>query len=176
MLDWSLEVLLIPYLSPENRTSVTKLHSRNFCLELCPIFLDYISCSIFKHPNVMITCLVLKYLGVLIKCLVLNHPCVMEFCLEYLQIISCLVMKLMMCHDCIGHGLLSKCLSWTSSSIHERSRKHMNSIPVMAINFIYVHVSQFVNMKFEHVLFDLFYFKLFIKPYVHQTWTCCTFA
>jgi len=156
MLDRSLEVLLIPYLSPENRTSVMKLHSKKFCLELCPILLDYISCSILKHLNVMISCLILKYLGVLIKCLVLNHPCVMEFCLEYLQIISCLVMKLMMCHDCIGHELLSKPLSWTSSSIHEWSRKHMNSILVMAINLIYVHVSQFLNMKFEHVFFDLF--------------------
>jgi hypothetical protein len=99
MLDRSHEVLLIPYLNPENRTSVMNLHSRNFCLELCPILLDYISCSILKHPNVMITCLVLKYLSVLIKCLILNHPCVMEFCLEYLQIISCLMMKLMIALD-----------------------------------------------------------------------------
>ncbi len=52
----------------------------------------------------------------------------------------------------------------------------MNSIHVMATNLIYVHVSQFVNMKFGHVWFDLFYFILFIEQYVHQTWICCTFA
>jgi hypothetical protein len=52
----------------------------------------------------------------------------------------------------------------------------MNFILVMATNLIYVHVSQFVNMKFEHVFFDLFYFILFIEQYVHQSWICCTFA
>jgi hypothetical protein len=53
----------------------------------------------------------------------------------------------------------------------------MNSIPVMAINLIYVHVSQFVNMKFEHVFFDLFYFILFIEQYVHQSWILsCPYA
>jgi hypothetical protein len=67
-------------------------------------------------------------------------------------------------------------LSWTSPSIHEGSWKHMNSIPVMATNIIYVHVLQFVNMKFEHVFFDLFYFNLFIEQYTHQTWICCTIA
>ncbi len=96
MLDKFLEVLLIPYLSPKNKTNVTKLHSKIFCLELCLVNLDDISCSILKQPSVMITCLILKYLGVLITCLVLNHPCVMEFCLKLLQIISCLMMKLMM--------------------------------------------------------------------------------
>jgi hypothetical protein len=129
MLDRSLEVLLIPYLSPKNRTNVMKLHSKKFCFELCPILVNYISCSILKHLNVMITCLVL------------SHQCVMEFYPELLQIISCLVMKFMMCHDCIGHELLSKPLSWTSSSIHEGSWKHMNSIRVMTTNLIYVHVS-----------------------------------
>jgi hypothetical protein len=91
----------------------------------------------------------------------------MEFYPELQQIISCLMMKFMMCHDCIGHELLSKPLSWTSFSIHEGSWKHMNSIPDMATNLIYVHVSQFVDMKFEHVFFDLFYFSLFIEQYVH---------
>jgi len=43
----------------------------------------------------------------------------------------------------------------------------MNSIPVMATNLINVHVSQFVNMRFEDVFFDLFYFSLFIEQYVH---------
>jgi hypothetical protein len=43
----------------------------------------------------------------------------------------------------------------------------MNSILVMATNLIYVHVSQFVNMKFEHIFFDVFYFSLFIEQYVH---------
>ncbi len=102
MLDRSLEVLLITYLSPKNMTNVMKLHSTKFCLELCHENLNYISYLILKHPSVMITCLVLKYLGVLITCLVLNHPCVMEFCPKLLQIISCLMMKLMMCHDYIG--------------------------------------------------------------------------
>jgi hypothetical protein len=88
-----------------------KLHSKNFCLELCHVLLDYISCSILKHPSVMITCLILKYLNFMITCLVLNHPCVIEFYPELLQIISCLMMKLMMCHDYIGHELPFKPLS-----------------------------------------------------------------
>jgi hypothetical protein len=111
MLDKSLEVLLIPYLGPKNKANVMKLHSKIFCLELCLVNLNYISCSILKQPSVMITCLILQYLGVLITCLVLNHPCVMEFCFKLLQIISCLMMKLMMCHDYIGQELLSKPLS-----------------------------------------------------------------